>query len=358
MNYSKYERMKQLIADMKLPDYRYEQIIKAIFLQHISTFERMSTLPIKLKETLIDTFGPSVCCTVPVACQTSGQADKILYSLPDGNCVETVNLHYKKGWESFCISSQCGCGFNCQFCATGTLGQKRNMTADEITDQLLYFYLNGHKLNSISFMGMGEPLANPNLFDALNILTDSSLFGLSQRRITISTIGIIPGIRRLTNEFPQINLAFSLHSPFEKQRSQLMPVNRSFPLHEVMEALDNHIQHTGRRLFLAYIMLNGINDSTDHAKALLNLLKNRGPWTHLYHVDLIPYNATDKTLRTFTSSDKGTMKRFRDILHGNGISVATRTQFGSDISAACGQLHGIVKDCIAAVESFHKKDEV
>lgn len=358
MNYSKYETMKRLIADMKLPDYRYEQIIKAIFSQHISTFERMSTLPLKLKKTLVDTFGPSVCCTVPIACQTSGQADKILFSLPDGNCVETVNLHYKKGWESFCISSQCGCGFSCQFCATGTLGHKRNMTAGEITDQLLYFYLNGHKLNSISFMGMGEPLANPNLFDALNILTDSSLFGLSQRRITISTIGIIPGIRRLTNEFPQINLAFSLHSPFEKQRSELMPVNRSFPLHEVMEALDNHIRHTGRRLFLAYIMLNGVNDSADHAKALVHLLQNRGPWVHLYHVDLIPYNATDKTSRTFTSSDKGTMKRFRDILHANGISVATRAQFGSDINAACGQLHGVEKDCIATVESFHKKNEV
>lgn len=340
MNYTKYEAMKQLVADMKLPNYRYEQIIKAIFSQRITTFERMNTLPLELRTSLINTLGPSVCCTVPVACQTSGQANKILFSLPDGSRAETVSLHYKKGWESFCISSQCGCGFDCQFCATGTLGHQRNMTADEITDQLLYFYLNGHKLNSISFMGMGEPFANPNLFNALNILTASSLFGLSQRRITISTIGIIPGIRRLAQEFPQINLAFSLHSPFEKQRSELMPVNRSFPLREVMEALDGHIRHTGRRLFLAYIMLNGINDSLDHAKALVQLLQNRGPLAHLYHVDLIPYNATDKTSRKFTSSDKSTTKKFLDILHSNGISAAIRTQFGSDISAACGQLYG------------------
>ena len=358
MNYSKYETIKLLVADMKLPNYRYEQIIKAIFTQHISIFNEMRTLPLDLRKTLIDTFGPSVCCMVPVACQTSGQADKILFSLPDGNRVETVNLHYKKGWESFCISSQCGCGFGCQFCATGTLGHKRNMTADEITDQLLYFYLNGHKLNSISFMGMGEPLANPNLFDALNILTDSSLFGLSQRRITISTIGIIPGIRRLTKEFPQINLAFSLHSPFEKQRGELMPVNRSFPLNEVMQALDNHIRHTGRRLFLAYIMLDGVNDSVDHAKAVVHLLQSRGPWAHLYHVDLIPYNATDKTLQKFAASDKGTTKRFSDILHAAGISVATRTQFGSDISAACGQLYGDEQDQITSAEDFQKKNEV
>jgi 23S rRNA (adenine-C8)-methyltransferase len=358
MNYSKYEEMKRLIVDMKLPYYRYEQIIKAIFSQHISTFERMSTLPLKLKTTLIDTFGPSVCCTVPVACHTSGQADKILLSLPDGNRVEAVNLHYKKGWESFCISSQCGCGFGCQFCATGTIGHKRNMNADEITDQLLYFYLNGHKLNSISFMGMGEPLANPNLFDALNILNDSSLFALSQRRITISTIGIIPGIRRLTDEFPQINLAFSLHSPFEKQRSELMPVNRSFPLHEVMEALDSHIRRTGRRLFLAYIMLNGVNDSVDHAKELVQLLQNRGSWTHLYHVDLIPYNSTDKTPRRFSASDKGTIKRFSDILRAEGISVAIRTQFGSDINAACGQLYGNDQTQIVTVKDFQKRNEI
>lgn len=358
MNYSKYEAMKQLIADMKLPDYRYEQIIRAIFSQRISTFEGISTLPLKLKETLINVFGPYVCCAVPVACNTSGQADKILFSLADGNFVETVNLHYKRGWESFCVSSQCGCGFGCQFCATGTIGHKRNMTADEITDQLLYFHLNGHQLNSISFMGMGEPLANSNLFDALNILNDLSLFGLSQRRITISTIGIIPGILRLTHEFPQINLAFSLHSPFERQRSELMPVNRSFPLHEVMEALDNHIRHTGRRLFLAYIMLNGVNDSVNHAKELVHLLQNRGHWAHLYHVDLISYNATDKTPRKFATSDKGTIKRFRDTLHANGISVAARTQFGSDISAACGQLYGEEEGCITSVENYQKKNEV
>ncbi len=356
MKHSKYETMNRLIADMKLPDYRYKQIIKTIFSQRISTFESMSTLPLELKKALIDKFGPFVCSTVQVAYQSSGQADKILLALPDGNRVETVNLHYKNGWESFCISSQCGCSFGCQFCATGTIGLKRNMTADEITDQLLYFYLNGHNLNSISFMGMGEPLVNPYLFDALNTLNDSSLFGLSQRRITISTIGIIPGIKRLTHEFPQINLAFSMHSPFEKQRSELMPVNRSFPLHEVMEALDNHIRHTGRRLFLAYIMLNGVNDSVNHAKALINLLKNRGSWAHLYHVDLIPYNSTDKTPRKFASSDKGNIKKFSDILHAEGISVATRTQFGTDISAACGQLYGDEPAQIVHVKDFQKKN--
>lgn len=272
MIYSKYDVMKRCISEMNFPDYRYEQLIKMIFAQHVSDFHAMYMLPERLRANLAETFGASACGLVPIAHQASGQADKVLFQLKDGNCVETVNLHYKKGWESFCISSQCGCGFGCKFCATGAIGHKRNMTADEITDQILYFYLAGHKMNSVSFMGMGEPFANPNLFDALKILTNPSLFGLSQRRITISTIGMIPGIKRLTRDFPQVNLAFSLHSPFEKQRSELMPINQTYPLHKVMDALDAHVANTKRRLFLAYIMLGGINDSAEHAKALAHLI--------------------------------------------------------------------------------------
>ena len=344
MIYSKYEVMKRCISGMNFPDYRYEQLIKMIFAQHIPDFHSMYMLPERLRSNLAETFGTSVCGLVPVTHRASGQADKVLFQLKDGNCVETVNLHYKKGWESFCVSSQCGCGFGCKFCATGAIGHKRNMTADEITDQILYFYLAGHQINSVSFMGMGEPFANPNLFDALKILTNPSLFGLSQRRITISTIGMIPGIKRLTRDFPQVNLAFSLHSPFEKQRSELMPINQTYPLHKVMDALDAHVANTKRRLFLAYIMLGGINDSAEHAKALAHLILSRGALSYLYHVDLIPYNAKDKTARKFTASNHEAIKNFSDILHSNRISVAIRMQFGSDIGAGCGQLYADERD--------------
>lgn len=344
MIYSKYDVMKRCISEMNFPDYRYEQLIKMIFAQHVSDFHAMYMLPERLRANLAETFGASACGLVPIAHQASGQADKVLFQLKDGNCVETVNLHYKKGWESFCISSQCGCGFGCKFCATGAIGHKRNMTADEITDQILYFYLAGHKMNSVSFIGMGEPFANPNLFDALKILTNPSLFGLSQRRITISTIGMIPGIKRLTRDFPQVNLAFSLHSPFEKQRSELMPINQTYPLHKVMDALDAHVANTKRRLFLAYIMLGGINDSAEHAKALAHLILSRGALSYLYHVDLIPYNVTDKTARKFIASNNETIKNFSDILHSNRISVAARMQFGSDIGAGCGQLYADERD--------------
>jgi len=333
---TKYGKIKQIVSNLKLPDYRYEQLIKAIFHQRIDNFDDMQILPKALRIALVNEFGNNVSSVIPAFSQDSKQAQKLLFELADGERIEAIGLKYKQGWESFCISSQCGCGFGCRFCATGSAGFKRNLTADEITDQLLYFYFNDHRLNSISFMGMGEALANPELFDAVKILTDENLFGLSQRRITISTIGIIPGIQRLTKEFPQVNLAFSLHSPFESQRSDLMPINKRFPLNEVMKTLDEHIIHTGRRVFIAYIMLEGINDSKEHAEAIIGLLKNRGSWEHLYHIDLIPYNSTDKTTFKFESSS--VIKQFCSTLKKAGISVTVRTQFGSEISAACGQL--------------------
>ncbi|WP_446897861.1 Cfr family 23S rRNA (adenine(2503)-C(8))-methyltransferase [Clostridium sp. LBM24168] len=334
---TKYEKIKQIVSDLNLPNYRYIQLAKAIFRQRIDNFDDMAMLPKVLRIALTNEFGNNVSSLIPVFSQHSKQAEKLLFELTDGKRIEAVRLQYKQGWESFCISSQCGCGFGCRFCATGSTGFKRNLTADEITDQLLYFYFYRHSLNSVSFMGMGEAFANPELFGALKILTDQNLFGLSQRRITISTIGVIPGIQKLTKEFPQVNLIFSLHSPFESQRSDLMPINERFPLHEVMKTLDEHIIHTGRRVFLAYIMLEGINDSKEHAKAVIGLLKNRGSWEYLYHIDLIPYNSTNKT--TFKFQPSSAINQFCSTLKEAGVSATVRTQFGSEIGAACGQLY-------------------
>lgn len=336
---SKYKRIQQIVSSLKQPDYRYLQITDAIFKQRISEFERMTMLPMILRRALINELGNTISSVAPVLEKTSSQVSRVLFAIADGDRIEAIRLSYKRGWKSFCISSQCGCGFGCSFCATGTIGLKRNLTIDEITDQLLYFHLNGHDLNSVSFMGMGEALANPYIFEALAALTDPNLFGLSQRRITLSTIGILPGIHKLTQNFPQINLTFSLHSPFNAQRSELMPINKRFPLHEVMKALDNHIQHTGRKVYIAYILLQGINDSPEHAEAVARLLRGRGQWEHLYHVDLIPYNPTDTSQR-YRQSNPNSINRFSQILNSRGINVTTRNQFGSDIGAACGQLYG------------------
>ncbi|MFF2089291.1 Cfr family 23S rRNA (adenine(2503)-C(8))-methyltransferase [Paenibacillus sp. NPDC058174] len=336
---SKYERIQQIILGMKQPSYRYQQITTAIFQHRIGEYEQMKLLPKPLRDELIRELGHSVSSVTPVLEKQSAQVSKLLFAVAGGERVEAVRLSYKRGWESYCISSQCGCGFRCRFCATGTMGLKRNLTADEITDQLLHFHMNGHALDSVSFMGMGEALANPHLFDALKILADPQLFGLGHRRITVSTIGILPGMFRLMEEYPQVNLTFSLHSPFDEQRSQLMPINDRFPLHEVMDALDRHIQCTGRKVYIAYILLRDTNDSIEHAEAVAALLRDRGQWEHLYHVNLIPYNSTDETPERYGQTDRNRVNAFVQVLKSKGINVTVRTQFGSDIGAACGQLY-------------------
>lgn len=337
MNKTKFDRIRDFIIENGLPRYRFDQITHAIFNQRIGEFERITTLPKHLRKELSQEFGDTILSIRPVAESESEQAAKVLFELPDGHRVEAVRMIYKAGWKSFCISSQSGCGFGCSFCATGAIGLKRNLTADEITDQVLYFHLQGHKIDSISFMGMGEPFANPATFTALRTLTDKALFGLSPRRITISTIGIIPGIKRLTEEFPQVNLTFSLHSPFNEQRNELVPLNRSYPIEEVMQALDEHIKRTRRKVYIAYIMLRGVNDTPAHAKALISLLRGRGRWHYLYHINLIRYNPA---VGAYKCSDKKTIDRFRQQLKSAGINVTLRQSFGVNIDAACGQLYG------------------
>ena len=251
---TKYDRLKTFVAENGWPRYRFNQILHAIFKERIGEFERMTTLPLPLRHQLRKRFGKSILHLTPVFRKQSGQADKVLFELPDSNKIETVRLIYRAGWQSYCISSQCGCGFGCSFCATGKIGFKRHLSADEITDQILYFHLQNHPIDSISLMGMGEALANPQTFSALKVLTDPRLFNLSPRRITVSTIGLIPQIERLSREFPQVNLTFSLHSPFDEQRSALMPINRKYPLNEVLEVLDAHIRKHRRKVYIAYIV--------------------------------------------------------------------------------------------------------
>lgn len=340
---SKYKKMKQLIADMRLPEYRYKQLLDAVFLQGIMRFEDMKLLPKTLREKLVEQFGETVVEIKAIHHEKSMQTDKVLFELSDGNRVETVGLFYKEGWNSFCISSQSGCGFGCKFCATGTLGLRRNLTVDEITDQILYFMQQGCSINSISFMGKGEPFANPQVFEALHDLTAPELFGLSQRRITISTIGIVPGIQKLTREYPQVNLAYSLHAPTDRLRETLMPITKTYPLGQVLDTLDQHIRQTNRKVFLAYIMLKDVNDSDRHAEQLTKLLFKHKKYLPLYHLDLIPYNQTTVT-ETMVPSSHTRIKAFCRIIHNAGISVNIRTQFGSDINAACGQLAGAYRD--------------
>lgn len=337
---NKYGRIKEFLRKYNYPNFRMNQILNAIFKERISKFCEMSVLPKSLREILVKEFGESILGIVPLKEQYSEQVTKVLFGISGNEKIETVNMKYKAGWESFCISSQCGCNFGCKFCATGDIGLKRNLTSDEITDQILCFYLKGHSIDSISFMGMGEALANVQLFDALDVLTDPTMFALSPRRLTISTIGIIPSIKKMTLNYPQVNLTFSLHSPFHEQRSKLMPINDRYPLLDVLDTLDEHIRITSRKVYIAYILLPGVNDSIDHAQEVVRLLKGRYKEGRLYHVNLIRYNPTVSSPLKFGEVNEDDVTNFYKKLKSSGINVTIRSQFGIDIDAACGQLYG------------------
>ncbi len=189
-------------------------------------------------------------------------------------------------------------------------------------------------------MGMGEALANPQTFIALKTLVHPDLFGLSARRITVSTIGIIPGIQKLTREFPQVNLTFSLHTPFHEQRSELMPINKRYSLTDVMEVLDDHVKITKRKVYLAYVLLPGVNDTLDHANELISILKKRASLKQLYHINLIRYNPAIGAPEAFGRPNEREVNLFYRQLKEGGLKVTVRQSFGVEIDAACGQLYG------------------
>ncbi len=333
---TKYTVIRSIVQDLGYPNYRFGQIADAIFKQKVERYADMTQIPQNLRDALSARLGERVLGFETNEHFAARQTDKTLFISKDGAAAETVALRYRRGWNSFCISSQCGCACGCKFCATGGMGFIRNLTADEITDQLLFFLQSGRRLDSVSFMGMGEPLLNPEVFAAISDLTDPALFGLSQRRITLSTVGIAHGIKQMTAHFPNVNLAFSLHAPTDELRREIMPVDDRYPISDVLDALDAHIIATNRRVFLAYVMLDGVNDGIADARTLATLINSHFRCKHLYRVDLIPYNATPNG--RFAPSKKSRIAAFCDELRKRGVAASVRTQFGSEVNAACGQL--------------------
>ncbi len=335
---NKYDRIRRYLCQEGAPDFRYRQVVQAIFRDRIGRFSQMVALPRSLREDLAGRFSDDVSGLSRVASRHSEQAEKVLYGLPDGKRVEAVALNFQAGWESFCISSQSGCGFGCSFCATGRLGLLRNMNADEITDQLLDFHLHGRTIDSVSFMGMGEALSNLHTFEAIRLMMRPDLFALSPRRITVSTIGIVPQMERLARELPQVNLTLSLHSPFDEQRTAMMPINRKYPIAELMQGLDHHVRTTGRKAYVAYVLIAGVNDTDEHARALAHLMTARFRQGRLLHVSLIRFNEVAAAPAAFARIDTSGARRFADLLRQHGVRATIRASFGNDIDAACGQL--------------------
>ncbi len=320
-----------------LKPYRLNQLYRAATKELLGGVGDVTTLPKELRTALTER-GVAFSAIEPIAVQHSqdAQTTKALFRLNDGREVEAVLMEHYGGRTTICISSQAGCAFACAFCATGQGGFNRNLSAGEIFDQTLFFARElarkEKRITNVVFMGMGEPFHNYEaVMDAVALLNDPQGFGLGHRHITVSTVGLVDKIDRFAGEQVQVNLAISLHAPTDELRSQLMPVNRRFPLSELMAACERYVRKTKRKVFFEYVMLAGVNDSDADARALAELMRG-----HLYHVNLIPYNSTPDAPYRATADSR--IWAFAGVLEAAGVQVTVRQNMGRDIAAACGQL--------------------
>jgi len=318
------------------PKYRLKQAKQALFKDLIEDWQEAKVLPIELRKLLNQ--------ECPINLDSSffvgKNSLKAVLKLKDGLKIETVLIKHDDGRRTVCVSSQVGCALACRFCATGSLGFKRNLTSGEILDQVLLMArhlkkVGQEKISNLVFMGMGEPLLNyEEVKEALIYLNDKEAFNFGWRHMSLSTAGIIPALTKLKKDFPQVNLAISLHAPNDELRSKLMPINRKYNLKQLLATVDNHIKATSRQVMFEYTLLKGINDSPEEAKALVKIMKKP-----LYMVNLIYYNPTG----AFLPSSKKDFDNFFLILSRSGVKVTKRFSLGADIVGACGQLTGLPK---------------
>jgi 23S rRNA (adenine2503-C2)-methyltransferase len=315
------------------PKYHARGIFDWIYQKGVDDFSRMSNLPAVLRKTLAEYFSILNLNLVDLQKSSDGTA-KFLFELADKNLVEAVSIPAARRLTG-CISSQVGCKFSCSFCASGLKGFKRNLTSGEILDEVFYLKHNASSglLTHIVFMGTGEPLDNyENVLKAIRVINSSSAFNIGARRITISTSGIIPGIKKLQTEDLQIELSISLHSAVDKIRSQLMPVNKKYPLAALMKCCQEYIAKTNRQITFEYILIKGVNADEAAAQSLVRLLKD----LRLAKINLIPTNCVLES--KISPPDSAQINFFKDYLFKAGLNVTLRRERGQDIDAACGQL--------------------
>lgn len=318
-------------TELELPRYRADQICQWIYRKKVFAFSEMTNLSKDLRKKLEEEIMVFPPYEIQRQVSNIDGTTKYLWGLKDGERIESVTLLHGNHTTA-CISSQVGCPLGCSFCATGKSGFARNLSTDEITGQFLSMEKNlGQDINNIVFMGMGEPLLNvENVKKSIRILNHSKMRDLGIRHISVSTAGIVPGIQELASSGLPVRLSVSLHAPNDEIRNRIMPVNRQYPLTSLLEALENYQEVTGERITIEYIMLKNINDQTEHAFELASLLGN----LHTY-INLIPYNPVDNK---YQRSDKKQIKNFHAVLTSLGIEAEIRTEKGTDIDAACGQL--------------------
>lgn len=326
----------QFLSQKNVPSFRLKQIKEAFFKQFLSSFEEITNLPLDLRTELAQNF-PWLSIK-PLKSQGSldGGVTKSLFGLSDGLKIESVLMVYRD-WITACVSTMVGCPLNCSFCATGQIGFKRNLTTEEIIDQIVYWNQSlkpaDKKVSRIVFMGMGEPFLNwENTWKAIEIINDKDALNIGQRHITISTAGIVPAIKNFADLDTQINLAISLHSPFQKEREKIMPVAKNNPLGELIKVAEYYVQKTKRKLFFEYALMAGFNDR------LLDVVELKKIFTSpLFHLNLISLNPTDSKL-VAASPEK--LNDFTKLLDKYRLPYTLRRSIGTQIRAACGQLAG------------------
>ena len=330
----------------KEPAFRLKQVKKVIFQDLIENWDKATILPQNLRQKLSKNYPIQELKAEKILTSKDGQTIKVLFVLRDDLKIESVLMRHIDGRRTVCVSSQVGCSIGCRFCATGQQGFKRNLSADEIVEQVLFFArflrtkptedgpLSTEKVTNIVFMGMGEPFLNyDNVLEAIKILNDKEGFNLGARHISISTAGITEGIEKLAKEKLQVNLAISLHASDDELRTKLMPINKKYPIEKILAAVNDYIKKTKRRVMFEYLMIDGVNDFEGEAEELAKLLKKP-----FYFINLISFNPIGHS--DFKPSPGWKIKKFKEILEKAGLSVTQRYRFGREIKAACGQLAG------------------
>lgn len=327
--------ISRLLTDWGHPTYRARQIWRGLYKQFWNSPEQFTNLPLHLRARLAEELQFCVLSPARTVKSSDGHTEKILFRLLDGKAIETVLMCYEKR-NTLCISTQVGCAMGCVFCATGQMGYQRHLSSGEIVAQVMYYARQlqeqGKTVTNVVVMGMGEPFHNyDNTMAAIDRLNDPSGYNFGARRFTISTVGLIPAIQRFTAEKRQVNLAISLHAAEDTLRSSMLPVNRRYPIDELIKACREYVTATGRRITFEWALVNGVNDTVEQAHLLVKKLKGL-----LCHVNAIPLNPTRDYAGQATTHDQA--NKFKEILEQSGIVCTIRLRRGLDIQAGCGQL--------------------
>ena len=325
------KELENFILELGEKKFRARQVFGWIY-KGVESFSEMTDLSKELRQKLEENAEIKKLSILEIQNSIKDGTKKYLFGLDDGNSIESVFMKYKHG-NTACISSQAGCKMGCSFCASAINGLQRNLTAGELIDQILSIEKDtGEKIGNIVVMGTGEPLDNyENLSKFIENVHDKDGLFLGLRNITISTCGLIPKMMEFAKDFPQVNLAISLHAPNDNIRNKIMPVSKRFPMDDLMNACNQYIAMTGRRITFEYALIKGVNDSERNAGDLVARLRGMN-----CHVNLIPLNRVEET--GLAGTDRSNAERFMEHLEKRGIQVTIRRELGSDIDAACGQL--------------------